>query len=134
PICGSFLQSVYTDKKLGYNSEAKFIKPMVDKSDIIYDYFENVSGPPSPEAEGSDMGNGGVDAYTDQLIMDIDTSDLKQIKPESEIPAPPKTQPDKPKADTGKNQTPAAKKPEEDSKGTNPPKAVMPPPVKKDGQ
>ena len=134
PICGSFLQSVYTDKKLGYDSEAKFIKPMVDKSDIIYDYFENVSGPPSPEAEGSDMGNGGVDAYTDQLIMDIDTSDLKQIKPESEIPAPPKAQPDKPKADTGKNQTPAAKKPEEDSKGTNPPKAVMPPPVKKDGQ
>jgi penicillin-binding protein 1A len=84
PTCGTFLEKVYNDKKLAYNPEAKFIKPAVEKNDIIYDYFENISGPPSPEAEGTDMGNGNRSDYEyynepEPLLKDS-ASGMKQIE------------------------------------------------------
>jgi penicillin-binding protein 1A len=114
PACGMFLQSVYGDKKLAYDPEAKFIKPAVEKNDIIYDYFQNVTGPPSPDAEGEDMGNGNANDYFNE--DPIDTQGIGEIRGESVIP-------NKPAADTGKKK---------DDKSTSPAKAVMPPPTKND--
>jgi hypothetical protein len=92
------LQSVYKDSKLAYDDELKFIKPEVDKNDIIYDYFQNITGPPSPDAEGEDMGNGEITDYMGDDLFAVDTT----IKAESEIPkAEIKPKPDeKPKPDT----------------------------------
>ncbi|MCA0381770.1 MAG: penicillin-binding protein [Bacteroidetes bacterium] len=120
PACGMFLQKVYNDRKLGYDNEAKFVKPAIDKNDINYDYFQNVNGPQSPDAEGEDMGNGNIDDYFGD---GLDTNGLGQIGGESELPVneQPKTN-NKPKPDTGrKQQDPADKAP----------KAVLPAPVRK---
>ena len=111
PACGSFLKSVYNDKKLAYDPEAKFIKPAVEKNDIIWDYFQNLSGPPSPDAEGSDVGNGTAEDYYGDEPVVTDTSGLGNIKSESELPIEPKP-PVKPDTSKGKTETP--------------PKAVMP--------
>jgi penicillin-binding protein 1A len=123
PQCGSFLQSVYKDPKLAYDDEAKFVKPNVDKNDIIYDYFQNITGPPSPDAEGQDVGNGEAGDYFIDEPLATDTS----IKAESELPKPDDTKPkpgDKPKPDTPVN------------KAGEKPKAVMPPtaPAKKENK
>lgn len=114
PACGMFLKSVYEDGKLGYDSEAKFIKPAVEKNDIIYDYFENAAGPASPDAEGEDQGNGDADEYLGDDFGKPDTFGLGQIGAESQVPEVKPQQ--KPKSDTSK------KKQEPDKQ----PKAVMP--------
>lgn len=103
PTCGLFLKSVYNDRKLAYDPESKFIKPAVEKNDIIYDYFQNITGPPSPDAEGADVGNGQAnDYYGDD--QKADTSVAKYLGPP--VPGP---------VDTGNK-----------NKGKQPPKAVMP--------
>jgi penicillin-binding protein 1A len=127
PQCGMFLQSVYNDSRLAYDAEAKFIKPDVDKNDIIYDYFQNITGPPSPDAEGIDMGNGGAEDYFNDELMVIDTS----IKAESEIPVIDNNKPkpgDKPKPDTPAIKSSDALAPDQK------PKAVMPAAVKKNNK
>ncbi|HSR38297.1 MAG TPA: transglycosylase domain-containing protein [Phnomibacter sp.] len=121
PACGMFMQSVYNDRKLGYDPEAKFVKPAVDRNDIIYDYFQNLSGPASPDAEGEDMGNGEAADYFGDQFGKPDTSGLGQIHAESEIPAE-KDKPVKPKPDT------TNRKPDN---GELSPKAIMPAPAKK---
>ncbi|MCU0375770.1 MAG: transglycosylase domain-containing protein [Chitinophagaceae bacterium] len=68
PMVGEFLKTVYNNKKLGYNPEAKFIKPVVDKNDMIYDYFENLNYDTSPDAAGQDMGAGTEEQYMDDLL------------------------------------------------------------------
>ncbi|TAD82594.1 MAG: penicillin-binding protein [Bacteroidetes bacterium] len=86
PACGSFLKSVYGDKKLGYDATAKFVKPAIEKNDIIWDYFENITGPPSPDAEGSDVGNGSADEYFgEENYVPLDTTGLNDIQGESEV-------------------------------------------------
>ncbi len=108
PTCGLFLQSVYKDKKLAYDPDSKFVKPAVDKNDINYDYFQNITGPASPDAEGTDLGNGQADDYYGDPE---DPADTTKNKP-ANIPS---TEKDKPvTADTGIN------------KGKPAPKAVMP--------
>jgi penicillin-binding protein 1A len=109
PACGLFLRSVYTDRKLAYDPESKFIKPAVEKNDINYDYFQNITSPPSPDAEGTDLGNGKANDYygDDQDGTEKpDTPLVKFIGP----PAPGASE----KLDTGKN------------KGKLPPKAILP--------
>ncbi len=107
PTCGMFLQSVYNDKKLAYDPEAKFIKPAVEKNDIIYDYFQNITGPPSPDAEAEDMGNGGVNDYYGDIKGESDTTTTQPLL-DKDKPAKP---------DTSKNKNPQV-----------PDKAIMPPP------
>lgn len=94
PTCGLFLKSVYSDKKLAYDPASKFIKPAVEKNDIIYDYFQNITGPPSPDAEGTDVGNGQANDYYGDENEKADTP-VKFIGP------PPAG--DEKKPDTGKN-------------------------------
>jgi penicillin-binding protein 1A len=101
PTCGLFLQSVYRDKKLAYNPDMKFIKPAIDKNDINYDYFQNITGPPSPDAEGTDIGNGNADDYYGTPEDPTDTSSNIKLPPttsEKEKPAG---------SDTGKNKSKA---------------------------
>ncbi|HSC52098.1 MAG TPA: transglycosylase domain-containing protein [Phnomibacter sp.] len=110
PACGMFLQKVYSDKKMGYDPAAKFVKPAIDKNDINYDYFQNITGPPSPDAEGVDQGNGDVNEYMGEEQYKVDTSGIGQIGGESELPS---TDRNKPKPDTGKTK--------------KDPKAILPP-------
>jgi penicillin-binding protein 1A len=127
PACGAFLKSVYADKKLGYDPVAKFVKPAIEKNDIIWDYFENITGPPSPDAEGSDVGNGSAEEYYgEENYVPLDTTGFNDIKSESELPNPEKPlQPEKPdttkpkaealpKAQMPPVSKPVAKKPEKD--------------------
>jgi penicillin-binding protein 1A len=116
PACGMFLQSVYRDNKLHYDQAARFMKPAVDKNDIIYDYFENAFGPASPDAEGEDMGNGDESEYIGDGLGNTDTAGLGQIGAESQVPEI-KPAPIKPKPDT----TNKKQEPEKDK-----PKAIMP--------
>ncbi len=118
PTCGMFMQSVYGDRKLGYDPQSKFIKPAVEKNDIIYDYFQNVSGPPSPDAEGEDQGNGGENEYMGEQMVK-DTAGLGQIGAESVLPVEADKTHTKPKPDT----TNKKNEPEKDKT----PKAVLPP-------
>ena len=127
PACGAFLKSVYADKKLGYDPVAKFVKPAIEKNDIIWDYFENITGPPSPDAEGSDVGNGSAEEYYgEENYVPLDTTGFNDIKSESELPNPENPlQPEKPdttkpkaealpKAQMPPVSKPVAKKPEKD--------------------
>jgi penicillin-binding protein 1A len=123
PACGMFLQNVYNNKKLGYDAEAKFVKPAVDKSDIIYDYIQNLNGPPSPDAEAENMGLGSEDQFFEEIPIESDTGIRNEQRTETELPA------DKPKPDTIKKQGEAAP-PKESAQ----PKAVMPAAPKKDGK
>ncbi|MCU0395790.1 MAG: transglycosylase domain-containing protein, partial [Chitinophagaceae bacterium] len=119
PACGMFLQRVYGDRKLGYDPAAKFVKPAVEKNDIIYDYFQNMSGPVSPDAEGEDLGNGAADEYLGDQFGRPDTSGLGQIQAESQLPSEKEKPAVKPKPDT------SGRKPDSDPDKT--PRAVMPP-------
>lgn len=83
PSCGLFLQSVYNNRKLAYQPDAKFIKPAVEKNDIIYDYFENMTGPPSPDAEGANVGNGQANDYYGDENDNVDTSKHPGDKPDT---------------------------------------------------
>jgi len=116
PTCGYFLKAVYADKKLGYDPEAKFIKPTIAKNDVVYDYIEGNGGYSSPDAQGWDMGSGEANDYQD-YGTEGDTTNVNEIKPESEynIEEPKKDPPVKP--DTGKNKI---------SSPADKPKAVMP--------
>ena len=116
PTCGYFLKSVYADKKLGYNSEAIFIKPAIEKNDVIYDYIEGNASYSSPDAQGWDMGSGEANDYQD-YGAEGDSANLNELKPESEYQIEDPKTPPPAKPDTGKNKTtlPADK-----------PKAVMP--------
>lgn len=68
PMVGEFLKGVYTNKKLGYDDNAKFTKPVVDKNDIIFDYFENRRPEQQPDAQGTDMGVGTEEQYLDDFF------------------------------------------------------------------
>jgi len=120
PTCGYFLKSVYEDKKLGYDPEAKFIKPAIEKNDVVYDYIEGNGGYSSPDAQGWDMGNGEANEYQD-YGTEGDSANLNELKPESDyqVEEPKTTPPAKP--DTGKNKnTSAADKPKAVMPGTKP--------------
>ncbi len=89
PTVGNFVKSVYADKKLGYDKEAKFIKPEIDKNEIIFDYIEGNSGYGEPDAAGEDMGNGDAEDYLGedfykQQSQQFDTTGLGEIGGESE--------------------------------------------------
>lgn len=106
PAVGNFLKSILADKKLGYNAEAKFIKPSVDKNDIISDYIEGYTGA-TPDAEAEDMGNGQAGDYgnmTDsssningQQYEEIKPTkiDTEKTKPKAVMPTKPKVEPKK---------------------------------------
>ncbi|MEO7313350.1 MAG: transglycosylase domain-containing protein [Chitinophagaceae bacterium] len=120
PTCGYFLKSVYGDKKLGFDPEAKFIKPAIAENDVVYDYIEGNHGYSSPDAQGWDMGNGEANEYQDYgseadssaYIDPSPNQDYKGQDPKANAPG---------KQDTGKikNNTPGDK-----------PKAVMAPAIK----
>lgn len=118
PACGMFLQKVYNDKKMGYDPVAKFVRPAVERNDINYDYFQNITSPPSPDAEGEDQGNGDVDEY---MGDGMDTAGIGQIGGESELPEESGKPAIKPKPDT----MPGNKKNEPEKEKA--PKAVLPP-------
>ena len=82
----------------------------MDKNDIIYDYFQNITGPPSPEEERTDEGNGRVNDY----YGDENNEDEKADTPATKIIGPPPPADKEKLPDTGKN------------KGKTTPKAVMP--------
>jgi penicillin-binding protein 1A len=85
PMVGTFLKDVYGDKSLGYNAEAKFVKPEVDKNDIIYDYIENITVRPSEEASGAQIGAGTEQQYLDDLFNEDIYESYGEIE-ESEKP------------------------------------------------
>ncbi len=115
PLVGSFMKLVYEDAKLGYDAEAKFVKPAVEENTIIYDYIQDQNGPPSPEAAGTDLGNGGYSDYFIEENINMDTGQV--YRPDTNPYAP---QTEKPKPDTmNKN-------------GDQGAKAVMPPKTKKE--
>ena len=74
PLVGEFFKQVYADAKLGYDAEAKFVKPAVDENTLIYDYIQDQTGPPSPEAAGVDQGNGNVNDYFIEENIYLDTT------------------------------------------------------------
>ena len=118
PACGYFLKKTLGDKSLGYDPEAKFVKPAIDKNDINYDYMQGYNGLVSPDAQGMDQGNGEATDYDDSGNYDeapIDTSTTTHLKAESQVY----------KDDS---------KPDTTRKGSNTdgPKAVMPPKSKKE--
>lgn len=96
PAVGIFMKSILGDKDLGYDPEAKFVKPAVDKNDIISDYIQGYTGPPMPDAEGEDMGNGQKGDY-DMIDDSTNTNGYGDDKPLNPT-----------KNDTGKNKTPKA--------------------------
>jgi penicillin-binding protein 1A len=85
PMVGQFLKNVYDNAKLGYNTEAKFVKPQVDKNDIIYDYIENISVSQSEGAEGSSMGAATEEQYLDDIYNEDVYENYGEIE-ESEKP------------------------------------------------
>lgn len=108
PTCGIFMRSIYNDKGLGFDPEAKFIKPAVDKNDVISDWIEGKAYS-SPDAQGWDMGNGEIVDYMDYES----TNDSSLIKAESKQDF---DNNNTSYPDTGKNKFP----------NKNTPKAVMP--------
>jgi len=62
PICGHFLQTVYADKKLGFNENARFSKPFVEKSDIMKDWIDSADRLPK-ELPVPYRGNGKANDY-----------------------------------------------------------------------
>jgi penicillin-binding protein 1A len=97
PGVGMFMKSILQDPKLGYDPEAKFVKPAVDKNNIISDYIQGYTGPPMPDAEGEDMGNGNASAYEDNSSDSTNAGGYGEDK--STVP---------PKPDTSKNKSPKA--------------------------
>jgi penicillin-binding protein 1A len=85
PMVGHFLKEVYNDKNLGYNSGAKFAKPVVDKNDIIYDYIENVSTWAPEEVTGQKVGSGTEEQYLDDFYNEEVYENYGEIE-ESEKP------------------------------------------------
>ncbi|HSK11840.1 MAG TPA: transglycosylase domain-containing protein, partial [Phnomibacter sp.] len=85
PMVGQFLKEVYAERSLGYDPEAKFVKPEVDKNDIIYDYIENISITPKAGAEGGNVGAGTEDQYLDQYYNEEIYEKYGEIE-ESETP------------------------------------------------
>jgi penicillin-binding protein 1A len=85
PMVGQFLKNVYGTGKLGYNTEAKFVKPLVDKNDIIYDYIENISANQSNGAEGNSMGAATEEQYLDDIYNEDVYENYGEIE-ESEKP------------------------------------------------
>lgn len=96
PGVGFFMKSILEDKKLGYDPEAKFIKPPIEKNDIISDYIQGYMGPPPPDAEGQDVGNGNASAYDAGGYDTTSTSGYGDERPTN------------PKPDTSKNKSPKA--------------------------
>jgi penicillin-binding protein 1A len=123
PTVGMFLEKVYNDRQLGYDPEAKFVKPAVDKNDIIYDYFENMGAGGAPGAAGEDVGNGDESEYFGEGDLPFDTSGLGAIGAESQTPEEMKKPAPKPKPDTS---APRKQAPDQPA-----PKAVMTAPVRK---
>ncbi len=85
PMIGSFLKSVYANKKLGYDPDAKFVKPQVDKNDIIYDFIENISVAGVEGASGDNMGAGTEEQYLEDMYNEDVYESHKEIE-ESEKP------------------------------------------------
>ncbi len=85
PMVGTFLKSVYADKNLGYNPEAKFVQPVVDKNDIIYDYIQNISVAPVQGASGSNTGAGTEEQYLENMYNEDIYENYGEIE-ESEKP------------------------------------------------
>ena len=118
PMVGEFLKSVYSNKKLGYDDKAKFIKPVVDKNDIIFDYFENRRYDQQPDAQGTDMGVGTEEQYLDDFFNE----DVYETTPNPDI----KKALDKKAADK-EDSIKAAKKADSIRKAEGQkPKAIMP--------
>jgi len=115
--CGEYMKSVLNDKKLGYDPEAKFVKPLVDKNELISDYVEGVFSAPPPDAEGRDQGSGEASDYNDYDASGY--SDTATTNPNEYNIEEPKKEPAKEplKSDTGKNKI---------SSPADKPKAVMP--------
>ncbi|MCU0404733.1 MAG: penicillin-binding transpeptidase domain-containing protein, partial [Chitinophagaceae bacterium] len=85
PMVGEFLKAVYNDKSLGYNPEGKFVKPQVDKNDIIYDYIENISIIPVEGATGDNFGAGTEEQYLEDMYNEDIYENYGEIE-ESEKP------------------------------------------------
>jgi penicillin-binding protein 1A len=85
PMVGLFLKDVYSEKSLGYNSDAKFIKPEVDKNDLIYDYIENITVRQTGGATGENVGAGTEEQYLDDIYNEDIYESYGEIE-ESEKP------------------------------------------------
>lgn len=85
PMVGSFLKAVYSDKKLGYDPNAKFVQPQVDKNDIIYDYIQNISVAPVEGATGNNTGAGTEEQYLEDMYNEDVYDNYGEIE-ESEKP------------------------------------------------
>ncbi len=85
PMIGEFLKAVYNNNSLGYDPEAKFVKPQVDRNDIIYDFIENISVSPIQGATGDNLGAGTEEQYLEDMYNEDIYENYGEIE-ESEKP------------------------------------------------
>lgn len=123
PNCGTFMKAVYNDSKMDFDPEATFIKPAVDRENVVYDYVQGINAMSRPEAQAEDLGNGEVSDYGDMSGYESsygnesDTTIKQKSSIDESMYGDVEPRKDQPKKDTGKNKTP--------------PKAVMPDTKKK---
>ena len=65
PIWEYFLARTMSDKSLGYDKNARFVKPDSLNANLQYDYNSQLDKAPPPGAQGADLGNGGQYQYID---------------------------------------------------------------------
>jgi penicillin-binding protein 1A len=102
PIVEYFMKKTLANNKLGYDRDAKFIKPAemeneINSADIIVSDYD-----PNPGAEGRDQGVGDASDY------DYEEGDTDSLGAESNKYEDPEEKPNPPKKDTG-NKQPAKK-------------------------
>jgi penicillin-binding protein 1A len=111
PNVGTFMEMVYKDKNLGYDQEATFAKPSVDRDNVVYDYVQGINAMSRPDAQADDIGNGESSDYedysdgSDYESTGNDTTNTTSNKPtdNSEYGYTEPKKEDQPKKDTAKN-------------------------------
>lgn len=118
PNCGTFMKAIYNDPKMDFDQEAVFIKPAVDRENVVYDYVQGINAMSRPEAQADDLGNGEVSDYGDMSGdesssgTEPDTASKQRTAVDESLFGDEEAKKEQPKKDTGKNKTA--------------PKAVMP--------
>jgi penicillin-binding protein 1A len=124
PNVGNFMKAVYNDNTLGYNQEAEFSKPAVDRENVVYDYVQGINSMSRPDAQADDLGNGEAGEYT------MDYGDNSDYNASADTTV--RTQPKNDGSGYGDEEIPKNTQPKKDTskKTTTAPKATMPAPDK----
>lgn len=104
PITEYFFNKVLADKKLGYDKNAKFVRPAEMENEMMSADIIISDRDPSPGAEGYDQGAGREDDYNDYNPVDNLGPESKPLEDENK----------KPRKDSGNNVKITAVKKEDD--------------------